>query len=279
MCIYKYQAYDEQFLCSTHLVGDTHRQVKLYLRTCRIVISVHLAFVTNNPLQCLQQLQDKGVGEFPSSVHQEILPNKEKEQSNSVLLSKMKEQNKYRQTVEIITQPSRLLSSTKEQCNSKEYNCVRIYNPTTSIRTFTPRKFNIDPSVECVIDLIHKPFVLRGCVIDQMIDPSVELNVVPDSVQTFTTMIDPSVKTNVVPDSVPTFTPMIIPKIELNKITIPSINRMSLRIISRQSIQVGNKHQSNVVPDYVPTIDSSWKHNSYLLFLYNFSLSSVWMQR
>jgi len=145
----------------------------------------------------------------------------------------MKEQDKYRQTVEIITQPSQSLTSTKEQCNSMEYNCFRTskdikYKPTTSIRTFKPRKFNIDPSVECVIDLKHKPFVLRGCVIDQLIDPSVE-------------------------HSVPTFTPTIVPTKESNTSTIPSINGMSLRIISRQSIQVGNKYQSNVVPDSTQT--------------------------
>ena len=94
--IYSYQAFDELFTCSPHLVGDAHRQITLHLRHCRIVISfLHLAFVTDNPLQRLQQLQDEGVGEFPLSVHEEILPSKGKEQSNSVLLSKMKEQNKY----------------------------------------------------------------------------------------------------------------------------------------------------------------------------------------
>merc|ERR1712183_666262 len=79
-----------------------------------------------------------------------------------------------------------------------------------------------------ITDLKHKPFVLRGCVIDQLIDPSVE-------------------------HSVPTFTPTIVPTKESNTSTIPSINGMSLRIISRQSIQVGNKYQSNVVPDSTQT--------------------------
>ena len=84
------------------------------------IFFVHLASVTDNTLLCLQQLQDEGVGELPSSLHQEILQSKGKERSNSVLLLKIKEQDKYRQTVEIIIQPSHSSSSTKEQCNSKE---------------------------------------------------------------------------------------------------------------------------------------------------------------
>ena len=68
-----------------------------------------------------------------------------------MLLSKMKEHHKYRQTVFIKTQPSQSLSSTKEQFNSKEYNCLRtskdtsddtIHNPTTSITTFIPTMYS-----------------------------------------------------------------------------------------------------------------------------------------
>ena len=46
--VYKYQAFDELFTCCTHLVGDTHRQVTLYL-LCNFRMEIFFCLPLKDP--------------------------------------------------------------------------------------------------------------------------------------------------------------------------------------------------------------------------------------